>query len=86
MYFTFPMYQKDFAPVPVRNWERLGVGEGDYYCTAGKATLRVFQVSDEENAPWWAECENPDFESEAGFYTAEQAMYWAENEIAGWFN
>lgn len=82
MYFNIPNYDKDFTPSPEREWEK--INDNEFLCQSGNASLRVFRY--QENAPWWAECDNPEFESKAWFWTPEQAQYWAEKEINNWFN
>ena len=82
MFFKIPTYKRDFAPIPEREWERLD--ENTFTCAHGRAALRVFRYR--EDAPWWAEGYNPSFESATYFWTAEQAMYWAEQEIKNWFD
>ncbi|MDR2650034.1 MAG: hypothetical protein LBB94_10020 [Clostridiales bacterium] len=82
MFLNIAECSKKFSRTPERKWEQ---ADGDYYCKAGKATLRVFQIDTGKNVAWRAECEKPDFASAGWFWTAEQAQYWAERQIADWF-
>jgi hypothetical protein len=81
-YLNIPRYDKDFVPAPEREWEKLD--DNRFECQAGKGTLSVFRF--DENKPWWAECDSPEIESTTWFWTAEQAQYWIEQEIADYFN
>lgn len=82
MYFDIPQCPKDDAPTPSLNWKQ--ISDDEYTAERGRASLRVFREG--ENGPWWAEGESPEFESAAWFYTPQQAQYWAEQELEGWFD
>ena len=81
MYFNISQYSQDFAPSPSRAWEQ--INDNTFHCAAGNAVLVVFRNG--EGKVWWAEGSNPSFESATWFWTAEQAMYWAEKTIEDWF-
>lgn len=81
MYLNIPTYGKDFSPEPEREWERENAHL--FICHCGRAVLAVSRTG--ENAPWWADCDNPKIESVAWFWTAEQAQYWIEQEIKDYF-
>lgn len=80
MYLNIPAYKKAFSPTPEGEWER--IDDNRFVCAFGRANLVVFRFA--EGKPWWAECDNPEFESATWFYTPEQAQYWAEKELRQW--
>ena len=80
LYFNMPHYERGFSPAPQRAWE--SDGEHAFVCQAGRAELRVFRFG--EGKPWWAQCDNPEFEAVAWFWTPEQAQHWAEEQLQGW--
>ncbi len=77
-YLNIPTYKREFEPIPSREWD--GSDEEDRYtCPTKWGTMCVWR--DAPGKVWWAQCDNPDFESSTWFWTAQQGMHWCEKEL-----